>query len=305
MRPTPLALALTAAALAGCVLVPLPLPDLEGEWSIHQIESLEISESSGLVKSRSHPGVFWTHNDSGDVPRIFAISAHGHLIGEFPVEGAEARDWEDIAIDDSGHLYIGDIGNNANERRDLAVYRMSEPDPARDASARVDRVLRYRYADQEGFPEKDHSVFDSEAMFWLSGDLYLFTKHRTDTKTKLYRLPTSAHDGERALEPIAEFEVGGSSSSLFGNTTAADVSDDGRTVALLCYQRLILFEVRGSGDALSLHEVRRIELDPNRTRQAESVAWDERALIFGNEQRSIFRIPDPLAPGLDRYPPEG
>ncbi len=304
MRPTRLALIFAAAALAGCALIPLPMPDLEDEWSVHRIESSEISESSGLVKSRTHHAVFWTHNDSGDVPRIFAISQQGHVMGEFPVEGAEARDWEDIAIDDSGHLYIGDIGNNANERRDLAVYRVSEPDPARHASTRVDRVLRYRYADQEGFPEEGNSVFDSEAMFWMNGDLYLFTKHRTDSKTKLYRLPTSAYDGERALQPIAEFDVGGSP-TLFGNTTAADISDDGRTVALLCYTRLILFDVRGSGDDLELREVRRIELDPSRTRQAESVAWDGRALIFGNEQRSIFRIPDPLAPGFHRYPPAG
>ena len=60
---------------------------------------------------------------------VVAINALGRLIAEFPVEGATNEDWEDITIDDAGNLYIGDIGNNKNERDDLRVYRVPEPDP--------------------------------------------------------------------------------------------------------------------------------------------------------------------------------
>ena len=38
------------------------------------------------------------------------------------------HDWEDIAIDDAGHLFIGDIGNNDARRDELAVYQIDEPD---------------------------------------------------------------------------------------------------------------------------------------------------------------------------------
>ena len=31
----------------------------------------ELRESSGLGISRTRPGVFWTHNDSGDRPRLY------------------------------------------------------------------------------------------------------------------------------------------------------------------------------------------------------------------------------------------
>ena len=147
-RPFAVLAVCLAASLTGCALVPLPLPDLERDWEIHRIELPEISESSGLVKSRTQRGVFWTHNDSGDRPRIFAIDAQGRLLGEFAVEGALARDWEDIAIDDAGNLYIGDVGNNANQRRDLVVYRVPEPDVGKDTNARVTGLLRYRYAVQ-------------------------------------------------------------------------------------------------------------------------------------------------------------
>ena len=33
----------------------------------------EVRESSGLAVSRAYPGVFWTHNDSGDRPRLYAL----------------------------------------------------------------------------------------------------------------------------------------------------------------------------------------------------------------------------------------
>ena len=40
----------------------------------------EIVESSGIIKSKKYPGVFWTHNDSGDSARIFAITEDGKII---------------------------------------------------------------------------------------------------------------------------------------------------------------------------------------------------------------------------------
>lgn len=252
--------------------------------------------------SRTHAGVLWTHNDSGDAPRIFALDRRGQLLAEFPIEGASNVDWEDIAIDDAQHLYLGDTGNNASDRRDLVVYRIREPDPAAPPGpVRVERALRFRYADQIAFPDPERDV-DSEAMLWWDGALYLFTKHRSDTCSKLYRLPDEPSEGERALEPLAVLELGGEPSSLAGNTSAADLSADGRYVALLTYPMLFVYERTGP-HPLPSGPVARIALDRRRTRQVEAIAWDGEALVIGNEQRQLFRIPTPLAAWLDRYPP--
>src|SRR3954452_480338 len=70
-----------------------------------------IAEPSGIVASRKNPGIFWVHNDSGNPPVLFAVKRDGKLVREYRVEAVNL-DWEDIAIDDAGHLYIGDIGNN-------------------------------------------------------------------------------------------------------------------------------------------------------------------------------------------------
>src|SRR4051812_49706568 len=81
---------------------------------IARISDRRISEASGIVASRRFQGVYWTHND-GDDNRLFAIRRDGSVIGCAKVD-ANLHDWEDIAIDDDGNLYIADTGNNAGGR---------------------------------------------------------------------------------------------------------------------------------------------------------------------------------------------
>ena len=306
-----------AALLSGCAfLPPLPVPDLQhygggppGRWTIHRITSKEIREPSGLVKSRIHPGVFWTHNDSGDAPQIFAITPRGDVIAKFAVAGARHRDWEDIATDDAGHLYLADFGNNGNARRDLVVYRVPEPNPfAGGGTIRADLALPFRYADQEAFPQWGRWNFDAEALFWMDGALYLFTKHRSDQGTQLYRLPIEPGSEEAVLEPLEHFDLIEGWPRPFdpmGNVTGADLHSDGHLLALLSYRSLYLF-VRETDGPRHFRQVRRIPLRTRRTRLAEGVAWDGDDLIIVNEQRYLFRIPDlpSLPPSeLGRYPP--
>src|SRR3954451_5690674 len=84
-------------------------------------------ELSGLVASRDQPGVLWAIEDSGNSPDLVALRADGTFIGRFPVTGAENVDWEDVAIAGSD-LYVADTGDNLEERSDVAVYRVPEPD---------------------------------------------------------------------------------------------------------------------------------------------------------------------------------
>ena len=279
-------------------------------WRVAEIQAARISESSGLARSRTHEGVFWTHNDSGDVPRFFAIDADGNLLAEFSVDGADHVDWEDIAIDDAGFLYLGDVGNNSNDRSELVVYRVVEPDPAGgDGSVAVDAVLPFSYADQEKLGDRTRMNFDSEAIFWRGGALYVFTKHRSDTETTLYRLdPDGKGNGNpggiQRLEPIAHFDLGGDTEGLLGNATAADVSPDGSQLALLTYRGIFLFAWE-AGAALPTGPVAHQPLDIGVTQQAESITWDGDALVVGNEQRGLFRIPDPFAPAIVQGAPPG
>ena len=50
----------------------------------------------------------------------------GALVREVAVGGAEAVDWEDIAMR-GRTLYVGDIGDNLAQRPNVSVYRFAEP----------------------------------------------------------------------------------------------------------------------------------------------------------------------------------
>jgi hypothetical protein len=91
-----------------------------------------LNEASGVVESRSHPGVLWLHNDSGDSARVFAVGTDGATLGEVAVSGAAAVDWEDIATGPGPevgklYLYAGDIGDNNAKRSNVQIYRFEEP----------------------------------------------------------------------------------------------------------------------------------------------------------------------------------
>src|SRR5882757_741799 len=96
-----------------------------------------IKESSGVVASRRYADVFWTHNDGGGPKKqvLYAIDRKGNTRASFSVSDVTLHDWEDIAIDNAGHLYIGDIGNNNAKRDTLSVYEIDEPNPHAGARA--------------------------------------------------------------------------------------------------------------------------------------------------------------------------
>lgn len=93
------------------------------------VTAIGATELSGLAWSRANTDLLWTHNDSGDGPRVFAISASGAARGELSIQGATATDWEDIAIGPCGAascLYIADIGDNALARGMVRIYEVDE-----------------------------------------------------------------------------------------------------------------------------------------------------------------------------------
>src|SRR5215813_6677580 len=96
------------------------------------LENQSIKESSGIAASRRNSNIFWTHNDSGDGPFVYAFDRQGKHRGVWRVAGAKAMDWEDMAVGSGpkrgqSYLYLGDIGDNSKNRDDIVVYRTAEP----------------------------------------------------------------------------------------------------------------------------------------------------------------------------------
>lgn len=246
-----------------------------------RFEEPAINESSGLVKSRRLNGVFWTHNDSGDRPRIFAVTREGRSIGLVEVLNARNVDWEDIAIDDVGFLYLCDIGNNRNRRTDLVVYRVPEVDPKRIRTATVAARFPFRYP---GLRSPD-----AEACFFANGAIYILTKEHGADETFLYRLDLSRPERDQIVTFVGKTEID-------GRVTAADLSPDGARLAVLTYTSIHLFQQTEGADPDLAGEHRRFSLIFG---QAEAIAWDGSDLIVTNEAGEILRTGVGHAGSLD------
>lgn len=272
------------------------------------------AEMSGIIRSGRYPGIFWVHNDSGDKPRIFPIKLDGTVVkppyedtfwvndavtgkSEWPgleIAGASNIDWEDIARD-GDTLYIADMGNNGNARRDLGIYVVPEPNPTATGIVRALKFLPIRYPDQDAFPPKDW-FFDCEAIFIYRGKVHFVTKHRKngnfaipDVGAKLYRLDSQFTDRPNVLRKLDEVK------DLGGWVTAADVSPNGQTLAVLTQAPVAsvwFFDIRRSGDRLLSGPSRRIVMTG--AKQAEAIAFiDDRTVVVTNEQRDIAKFAVP------------
>ena len=233
-----------------------------------EVDTPLVNEASGLVASWSNTGdgadgVWWIHNDSGSAPAIFAINGRGQLLATVALEGAEARDWEDIAVGPPAvaggpsQLYVGDIGNNkamlgdATARGSVRVYRLDEPvvptePPAAGSVAPVVTANVTTFSLR--YPDKP---YDAEAMVVdpVRGDIWIITKDwERAGKSLLFRMPKAAEIAEgTSIDMLPAGEVPLEPGTL---VTSADVTRDGSLVALRSYGAVDLYR-RPSGKKLS------------------------------------------------------
>jgi hypothetical protein len=236
------AAALAAAGLAGG---PPPLLDAacDGRLALHagpRVRSTELGEISGVVESRSRPGILWVHNDSGDAARLFAIGLRGRLLGTYVLSGVEAVDWEDIAagpgpLPGNRYLYVGDIGDNQRTRDTISVLRLLEPAvdtrhaPQSHNVAGVEELV-LRYAD---------GPHDAEALLVdpRTRSLLIVTK-ALDGRAVVYRAPRRISSGSATvLRRVATLRLG-----FAALVTGGDVSRSGRVVALRTYGSVLLYD---------------------------------------------------------------
>jgi len=258
-------------------------------------------EASGLAASRAHPGVLWTHNDSNNPNKVYAISAtDGHLLAEYTVSGGSNDDWEDIAIDyEKNELYLADIGDNPafdgkTGRTSIALYRFAEPSiedtAATDGGAfktgtvsATKIVMTYpdgaRNAESFGIDSAKHEG-------------YVFSKMKDGTSTA-YKLDLGA------TSPVVLTKLATRtflSKTDGGIATGADIGESG--ILLRTYSGVYLFP-RLQGDTVAdMWNRTPCSLDaPKITQepQGEAIAWsaDEKGFFTTTESPSEF-ISQPL-----------
>ena len=198
-----------------------------------------LTESSGIeITDRNH---IWSHNDSGGNHELYEFDSTGILLRTLNIQNSTNHDWEELAQDSAGNIYIGDFGNNNNDRNNLAIYKISNPDLVAGTSI-ASQKIKFTYPDQVDFPPGDSlKNFDMEAFFWYNHSLYLFSKNRTvpyDGFTKLYQLPENP--GTYTAVLLDSFYTG-MGPFYVTSVTSADISPDGKFMVLLSGLHVFLF----------------------------------------------------------------
>ena len=254
-----------------------------------------VNESSGLAASRRNPGLLWTHNDSGDEPLLYCLDLQGRSCGVWRVTGAEAFDWEDMAAGPGPgaragepHLYLGDIGDNIDQRTEIVVYRIPEPaaqgggpvptraSPAATAPA---EALRLRYPD---------GTRNAEALLVhpTSGDVYVVTKEAQGAG--LYKATAPLDPARPAtMTRLTTLPLG--TAGGLDQVTGGDISPDGRRVALCTYGQayeLVLPEGAAAFDNVWEQPPVPVALGPRLQGEAIAYRLDGRALLTTSESAS-------------------
>lgn len=214
-----------------------------------------INEASGLAITS--PDKFWTHNDDG-IPVLFCIDSTGNLTNSIHLNSIN-KGWEDLALDKHNNLYIGAFGNNTNDRKDLRILKITNPELMKTQMV-APEIINFTYEDQFYFPPRPASRnFDADAMIVLDSSLYIFTKNRSipfSGFTKIYRLPNQSGNYKAVL--IDSLYLGGPAMMDFW-VTGADISPDGSILALLGHSSIWL--ISGfKGDKFSTGSMTKLEL---------------------------------------------
>lgn len=248
-----------------------------------------VPETSGIVASRRHEGVFWVHNDSGNPTEIYAIDGSANVLATITLPMAVNQDWEDIALvprAEGDVLLVGDHGDNlartsagamSSRGGTIRIDRLIEPDPsAGDASVSSETLLF-------AYPDGPH---DCEAMFGdpATGDLWLISKvDAGDADVYVARAPL-ASGSTILLEHVRSLS--------FLSVTAADLSSDGARLVIRNYGQIRVFPVTTTLAASLDGEPFR----PTRTgAPAEAIAFEagsyDLVTIAEGDGADLFRIP--------------
>lgn len=200
------------------------------------LRSDDVRESSGLAASLCQAGVYWTINDSGGGPFVFAIDETGKELGTWRVPDVENIDWEAIAVFRKGEkcsVLIGEIGNSKDgSRTEHRIYSIAEPiiDATSSGSTKKKALMSSAAATVSfSYPDRPH---DAEAMMVHpnTGDIYVVTKERKQAAA-VFRVRPSAGQkivaekiGEVSLPAVPE-----------GMITDGSISPDGTRLALTDY----------------------------------------------------------------------
>ncbi|MBM7417578.1 MULTISPECIES: hypothetical protein [Chryseobacterium] len=249
--------------------------DLKTEFSLPK----KLKEVSGITLSQDQKTI-WAIEDAGNKNVVYGLNRQGELVNDVLVENAENNDWEDITKDTAGNIYIGDFGNNENDRQNLSILKLDLKNDSQK-STKVIQTTKFHYEGQTEFPpKKSNLLYDCEAFVEKDGSFYLFTKNRSkgfDGTFLVFQIPNKEGDFEAKLIVKLKLEGGYSDAAI---TSAAINSKN--EIVLLTHKNI---HVLSGFTANDFNSAKIQKLPLNHNSQKEAVVFvDDKTLLIADEK---------------------
>lgn len=199
-----------------------------------ELKERKLSEVSGLAASAAHPGMLWTHNDSGNPPVVYLVDEHLKIVLSCRLEGATNRDWEDIAVGPGpkkgqSYVYVADIGDNNASHGLKYIYRFEEP-----ALSPQKHELTISTFDTIVFRLEDGKK-DTEAIMLdpANGNLYVISKREQPVHVYELTYPFATRDTVTAKSVM---------SLPLTQIVSAGISPDGKQIVMKNYDHIYYWD---------------------------------------------------------------
>lgn len=240
----------------------------------------KLKEVSGIVLSQDKK-IIWAIEDQGNKNVVYGIDMHGKRVTDVLVDNAENNDWEDITKDVQGNIYVGDFGNNDNNRQNLAILKLDLKDTAQKTTRAV-QTTKFHYEGQTEFPpKKSNWLYDCEAFVEMDGNFYLFTKNRSkgfDGTFLVFQIPNKEGDFEAKL--IGKLKLDGKYSDAAITSAAINSTKD--KIVLLTHKNIHVLSGFTAGN-FNTSAIEKIPLHHNSQKEAV-VFLDDKTLLIADEK---------------------
>jgi hypothetical protein len=272
--------AVTALLLVGCNPKNSTEQSKEDTLKVEFSLPKKLKEVSGITLSQDQKTI-WAIEDQGNKNVIYGLDRQGKMVADVLVENAENNDWEEITKDNKGNIYVGDFGNNDNDRQNLAILKTD----LKDASQKTTKVIQttnFHYEGQTEFPpKKSNLLYDCEAFVEMNGSFYLFTKNRSkgfDGTFLIFQLPNKEGNFEAKL--IGRLKLNGKYADAA--ITSASINSKQDQIVLLNHKNIHVLTGFTPND-FSTTQIQKISLNHNSQKEAV-VYLDDKTLLIADEK---------------------
>ncbi len=271
------------------------------------LENKKLKEASGITCSRIHRDVLWVLNDSGNNERIYAVGTDGSDLGDFKIDGAENRDWEDMAsfrLENKPYLLVADTGDNNAIHKKNTLYFVTEPDIRETGGLKKQIVTvagRMQFSYEDG-PRDCEAV----AVDVVRKKILLLSKR--DAPPVLYELPLNVSPPDTIviarrltevpnIPPPTKEELQLERRFGIHSTwiTAMDISPDGKVAVVLTYKDAFMFEFNTDWTKTFTALPKHIQIP---------LLVQSESLCFGLDKRTLYLTSEKMSAPLYRFDKE-